>query len=200
MNRPNFDAMMQDLLDRDARKRLLLHSCCAPCSSYCLEQVAPHMRTTVFYYNPNLDSREEYEKRKGEQIRLLSETGLADFLDCDYDPEDFARVAAGLEDAEEGGARCVKCFELRLQKTAEAAKAGGFDYFGTTLTVSPLKNAEMINRIGFALAERLGVNFLPSDFKKRGGYLRSVELSREHGLYRQNYCGCVYSKRRLSKP
>lgn len=200
MNRPNFDAMMQDLLDRDAGKRLLLHSCCAPCSSYCLEQVAPHMRTTVFYYNPNLDSREEYEKRKGEQIRLLSETGLADFLDCDYDPEDFARVAAGLEDAEEGGARCVKCFELRLQKTAEAAKAGGFDYFGTTLTVSPLKNAEMINRIGFALAERLGVNFLPSDFKKRGGYLRSVELSREHNLYRQNYCGCVYSKRRLSKP
>ncbi len=200
MNRPNFDAMMQDLLDRDARKRLLLHSCCAPCSSYCLEQVAPHMRTTVFYYNPNLDSREEYEKRKGEQIRLLSETGLADFLDCDYHPEDFARVAAGLEEAEEGGARCVKCFELRLQKTAEAAKAGGFDYFGTTLTVSPLKNAEMINRIGFALAERLGVNFLPSDFKKRGGYLRSVELSREHNLYRQNYCGCVYSKRRLSKP
>lgn len=194
MNKSNYDALMMAELAAHAGKRLLLHSCCAPCSSYCLEQVAPYFKTTVFYYNPNLDSAEEYEKRKREQIRFLKETGLAEFYDCDYSPEDFERIARGLEGEQEGGARCKECFALRLKKTAETALLGGFDYFATTLTVSPLKNAELINRIGFSLQEELGVKYLPSDFKKRGGYLRSIELSREHGLYRQNYCGCIYSK------
>ena len=186
---------MQELLKSEAGKRLLLHSCCAPCSSYCLEEVAPVFKTTVFYFNPNLDSDEEYARRKGEQLRLLSETGLADFLDCDYSPELFQEIARGLEEEKEGGARCVKCFRLRLERTAREAKARGYDFFGTTLTVSPLKNAKVINEIGFALEKELGIRYLPSDFKKRGGYLRSIELSKEHGLYRQDYCGCEYSKR-----
>lgn len=195
----NFDRRMLEALKGSAGKKLLLHSCCAPCSSYCLTQVAPVLETVVFYYNPNLDSAEEYEKRKSEQIRLLRETGLASFLDCDYSHEDFLKAAAGYEKEREGGARCARCFRLRLERTAREAKARGFDFFATTLTVSPLKNAALINEIGFALEEEIGVSYLPSDFKKRGGYQRSVELSREHGLYRQNYCGCVFSKARLSE-
>lgn len=195
MNKRNYDREMSEELERGQGKRLLLHSCCAPCSSYCLEQVSRILRTTVFYYNPNLDSEEEYFKRKNEQIRLLNETGQADFLDCDYSPEAFAQIAHGLEGEREGGRRCKECFTLRLEKTAQTAKEHGYDYFGTTLTVSPLKNAELINQIGFEMQERYGVKYLPSDFKKRGGYLRSIELSKEHGLYRQDYCGCVYSKR-----
>ena len=175
---------------------LLLHSCCAPCSSYCLEEVAPHVKTTVFYYNSNLDSPEEYEKRKSEQKRLLLETGLASFLDCDYSHEEFEEIAKGYESAKEGGPRCERCFHLRLERTAKAAKEHGFFAFGTTLTVSPLKNAQLINKLGFETAEKYGVKYMPSDFKKRGGYLRSIELSKEHKLYRQNYCGCEYSKTR----
>ncbi len=196
MNRIDYDKEMLRILDAQRGKRLLLHSCCAPCSSYCLEQVAGPMRTTVFYYNPNLDSREEYDRRKAEQLRLLRETGLADFLDCDYAPEDYMRAVCGLEAEREGGARCTKCFELRLRRTAEEAKARGYDFFATTLTVSPLKDAARINAIGSALGEELGVAYLPSDFKKRGGYQRSIALSKEHALYRQNYCGCVFSKQR----
>ena len=195
MNQINYDKEMLAVLKAHAGERLLLHSCCAPCSSYCLTQVAPLVRTTVFYFNPNLDSEEEYLRRKGEQVRLLKETGLADLLDCDYESEAFSAAARGYENEKEGGARCMRCFALRLERTAAAAKEHGFDLFGTTLTVSPLKNSDAINKIGFAAAEKYGVTYLPSDFKKRGGYLRSVELSREFGLYRQNYCGCVYSKR-----
>ncbi len=195
MNAVNYDREMRAVLAAERGKRLLLHSCCAPCSSYCLQEVAPTSQTTVFYYNPNLDCAEEYEKRKAEQIRFLRETGFADFLDCDYSPEEFAEIARGLEGEKEGGARCAKCFALRLDRTARTAKENGFDLFGTTLTVSPLKNAEIINRIGYAAAEKYGVKYLPSDFKKRGGYLQSVTLSKQYGLYRQNYCGCVYSKR-----
>ncbi len=195
MNQINYDKEMLAVLKAHAGERLLLHSCCAPCSSYCLTQVAPLVRTTVFYFNPNLDSEEEYLRRKGEQVRLLKETGLADLLDCDYESEAFSAAARGYENEKEGGARCMRCFALRLERTAAAAKEHGFDLFGTTLTVSPLKNSDAINKIGFAAAEKYGVPYLPSDFKKRGGYLRSVELSREYGLYRQNYCGCVYSKR-----
>ena len=182
-------------LERGKGKKLLLHSCCAPCSSYCLQETAKSLAVTVFYYNPNLDSREEYEKRKSEQIRFLRETGLAGILDCDYSPEDFTAAVRGLEGEPEGGARCAKCFRLRLARTAREAKAGGFDYFGTTLTVSPLKNAALVNRIGLELQEEYGVAYLPSDFKKRDGYRQSVLLSQRYGLYRQNYCGCVYSKR-----
>ena len=149
----------------------------------------------MYFYNPNLSDREEYEKRRAELLRLIGETGWADALDCAYAPEDFAAVAAGYEDAPEGGARCARCFRLRLEHTAAAAKENGYDLFGTTLTLSPLKNAELINRIGFEAGERYGVEYLPSDFKKRGGYQHSLDLSREHCLYRQNYCGCAFSKR-----
>lgn len=195
MNAVNYDALMLKTLVENAGKTLLLHSCCAPCSSYCLEQVSSVLKTTVFYYNPNLDSEEEYEKRKNEQIRLLRETGWADFLDCDYAKGDYEAIAAGYENEPEGGARCARCFRLRLMRTAQEAKALGYSFFGTTLTLSPLKNAKLINEIGYEIAEEYGVKYLPSDFKKRGGYLRSVELSAEHALYRQNYCGCKFSKR-----
>ena len=194
MNRINYDAEMLKILQTEQGKRLLLHSCCAPCSSYCLEQLAPVFKTTVLYYNPNLDCKEEYEKRKAEQIRYLKETGCADFVDFGYDHNEFLCAAQGLENEREGGARCKECFTLRLEKTAREAKAGGFDYFATTLTVSPLKNARLINEIGFFFQERYGVKYLPTDFKKRGGYLRSIALSKEHDLYRQNYCGCEFSK------
>ena len=195
MNEVNYDNKMQQELQEGAGKTLLLHSCCAPCSSYCLSEVASRLKTTVFYYNPNLDTAEEYARRKAEQIRFLEETHLADFLDCDYSPEDFERIATGYETEREGGARCERCFYLRLKRCAQEAKKRGFDYFGTTLTVSPLKNARLLNRIGYELEQELGIKYLPSDFKKRGGYLKSVQLSKEYGLYRQDYCGCKYSKR-----
>ena len=194
MNAVNYDKLMQEELRGAQDKRLLLHSCCAPCSSHCLSELSPQIGVTVFYYNPNLDCAEEYEKRKREQIRFLQETGFADFLDCDYAPEDYISAVRGLEEEKEGGARCAVCFRLRLDRTAREAKARGFDYFATTLTVSPLKNARLINEIGFAVAEEVGVKYLPSDFKKRGGYLHSVRLSEEYGLYRQDYCGCAFSK------
>ena len=194
MNAVNYDKLMQEELRGAQDKRLLLHSCCAPCSSHCLSELSPQIGVTVLYYNPNLDCAEEYEKRKREQIRFLRETGLADFLDCDYAPEDYISAVRGLEEEKEGGARCTVCFRLRLERTAREAKARGFDYFATTLTVSPLKNAKLINEIGFAVAEEVGVKYLPSDFKKRGGYLHSVRLSEEYGLYRQDYCGCAFSK------
>lgn len=194
MNAVNYDKQMQEELRGAQDKRLLLHSCCAPCSSHCLSELSPQIGVTVFYYNPNLDCAEEYEKRKREQIRFLRETGLADFLDCDYASEDYISAVRGLEEEKEGGARCAVCFRLRLERTAREAKARGFDYFATTLTVSPLKNAKLINEIGFAVAEEVGVPYLPSDFKKRGGYLHSVRLSEEYGLYRQDYCGCAFSK------
>ena len=194
MNAVNYDKLMQEELKGAWDKRLLLHSCCAPCSSHCLSELSPQIGVTVLYYNPNLDCAEEYEKRKREQLRFLRETGLADFLDCDYAPEDYLFSVRGLEKEKEGGARCAVCFRLRLERTAREAKARGFDYFATTLTVSPLKNAKLINTIGFAVAEEVGVRYLPSDFKKRGGYLHSVRLSEEYGLYRQDYCGCAFSK------
>lgn len=194
MNAVNYDKLMQEELRGARDKRLLLHSCCAPCSSHCLSELSPQIGVTVLYYNPNLDCAGEYEKRKREQLRFLRETGLADFLDCDYAPEDYLAAVRGLEEEKEGGARCAVCFRLRLDRTAREAKARGFDYFATTLTVSPLKNAKFINTIGFAVAEEVGVKYLPSDFKKRGGYLHSVKLSEEYGLYRQDYCGCAFSK------
>ena len=194
MNAVNYDKLMQEELRGAQDRRLLLHSCCAPCSSHCLSELSPRIGVTVLYYNPNLDCAEEYEKRKREQLRFLRETGLADFLDCDYASEDYISVVRGLEEEKEGGARCAVCFRLRLDRTAREAKARGFDYFATTLTVSPLKNARLINEIGFAVAEEVGVKYLPSDFKKRGGYLHSVRLSEEYGLYRQDYCGCAFSK------
>lgn len=189
MNAKNYDLLMIEQAEKFKGKTLLLHCCCAPCSSSCLERLKDYFKITVFFYNPNIED-EEYERRKSELIRFISETGWADFIDCDHDTSEFYSYIKGHEKDKEGGARCEKCFELRLKKTAEVAK--DFDFFTTTLTVSPLKNAELINKIG----ERLGGDkWLYSDFKKRNGYLRSVNLSKEHALYRQNYCGCVFSER-----
>lgn len=201
-NAVNYDTVMRETLSSFAvrsgadgtRVTLLLHSCCAPCSSACLEILKEYCDVTVFYYNPNIDEREEYEKRKSEQIRFLKETGWAEFIDCDYDNEAFEKIASGKENCPEGGARCYECYKLRLFKTAERAKNDGFDYFASTLSVSPYKNAVWLNEIGFAAQEKFGVNFLPSDFKKRGGYLRSTQLSKEYGLFRQSYCGCRFSR------
>ena len=175
------------------RKRLLLHSCCGPCSSYCLEYLTQYFDVTVFFYNPNILPREEYEKRLYWQRRLLEEAPFARgvaLIAPEWDDGEFFRAAQGLESEREGGARCTRCFHLRLERTAREAEAGGYDYFATTLTVSPHKDAERINALGFDLAEGLRTRWLPSDFKKRNGYLRSIELSREFGLYRQSWCGC----------
>ncbi len=192
----NFDEKMQKIMAGVRNKpKLLLHSCCAPCSSACLERLAEVFQVTVLYYNPNIDDEGEYEKRKAEQIRFLKETGLAEIIDCAHEKERFETLARGLEAEPERGKRCYLCYELRLKKTPEVAKEKGFDYFCTTLTLSPHKNAEWLNEIGYRLEEELGVRYLPSDFKKRGGYLRSLELSEKYGLYRQDFCGCKYSKR-----
>ena len=192
----NYEREMLDILQGVERgARLLLHSCCAPCSSACLERLKDVFSVTVLYYNPNIDDRAEYEKRKAEQIRFLQETGWADFLDCDHDAQAFLRVAQGLENEPERGKRCYLCYALRLEETARLAKENGFDFFATTLTLSPYKNAEWLNEIGEKVGGRYEVNYLPSDFKKRGGYHRSIELSNTHGLYRQDFCGCKYSKR-----
>lgn len=174
------------------RKKLLLHACCAPCSSACLERLKDYFNVTAFFYNPNIENA-EYLKRKAELIRFIGETGWADILDCDHDTGEFYSAIIGYENCEEGGERCKICFKLRLERTARAAKEGGFDYFCTTLTLSPLKDSAAINAIGVELAEKYGVSWLYSDFKKQNGYLRSLQLSKEHSLYRQNYCGCVFS-------
>ena len=176
---------------------LLLHSCCAPCSSYTLEYLSRYFSITVFYFNPNISPKAEFDKRFAEQKRLIetlpSENKIS--LICgDYNYDEFLNVARGYESVPEGGERCFRCYRMRLEKTAELAKQNGFDYFCTTLSISPLKNSQKINEIGFNVAEKYGVKWLPSDFKKREGYKRSIELSREYDLYRQNFCGCVFSK------
>lgn len=177
---------------------LLLHACCAPCSSYVLEYLTQHFSVTLLFYNPNIQPESEYQMRLEELGRLISEMRFhhpVSLLPCEYDPQVFDLAAQGLEQEPERGARCTKCFDIRLRKTAELAKTHGFDYFTTTLSVSPHKNADLLHEIATALSEEFGVNYLPADFKKRGGYLRSIALSQEYGLYRQNYCGCIYSKR-----
>lgn len=179
------------------KKNLLLHSCCAPCSTAVIDRLKSDYNITIFYYNPNIYPIEEYEKRKAEQkkyIEILKQSGeKIGFLDCDYDEEAFYAETAGLENEREGGARCAVCFKLRLTKTAEAAKKYGYEIFGTTLTVSPHKNSKLINEIGRAIETSAGVPFLVSDFKKQDGYKRSVEISKENKLYRQNYCGCKFA-------
>ena len=192
----NFELLMQEQLKNvEKGTPLLLHSCCAPCSSTCLERLKDYFKVTVLYYNPNIDEREEYEKRKAEQIRFLKETGWADFLDCDYEGEAFEEMAKGLEEEPERGKRCYRCYELRLRKTAEVAKEKGYEYFATTLTLSPYKNAEWLNEIGETLGGRYALTYLYTDFKKKGGYYRSLELSKEYDLYRQDFCGCRFSKK-----
>ncbi len=180
---------------------LFLHSCCAPCSSYVLEYLRQYFRITVFYYNPNITEDAEYRKRVEEQKRLIAAYNQKaqgysiEVLEGDYEPDRFFQIAKGLEACPEGGERCFACYELRLLETAKRARAGNYDYFTTTLSISPLKNAAKLNEIGEKLAASCGVAWLPSDFKKRDGYKRSIELSKEYELYRQDYCGCVYSRR-----
>lgn len=202
MNKINYQKELDkviEVLQRQGRvPRLLLHSCCAPCSSYVLEYLSRYFEITVFYYNPNIYPPEEFGKRVEEQKRLIAQLPAAhpiSFLDGPYEPERFYEMARGLEQVPEGGERCFKCYRLRLTETAEMARAGQYDYFTTTLSISPLKNAEKLNEIGGQLAKDYGVDYLYSDFKKRNGYKRSTELSREYGLYRQDYCGCVFSMR-----
>lgn len=176
--------------------KLLLHSCCAPCSSYVLEYLSEFFEITLFYYNPNIFPESEYTKRLLEQQTLISDMRLkhpVSFLAGNYDKERFYAAAEGLEHLKEGGERCFKCYELRLGESAQMALKGGFDYFTTTLSISPLKNADKLNRIGMEIGERYKVKYLQSDFKKKNGYKRSVELSNEYGLYRQDYCGCQFS-------
>ena len=179
-------------------KKILLHSCCAPCSSHVITYLAPYFDITVLYYNPNIYPKEEYEKRKQEQIKLINELNTPnklDYLDCDYDNDVYEELIKGYENCPERGARCPICFKLRLEKTAKLAKEHNYDYFCTTLTVSPYKNTTQINEIGASLSDKYQIKWLYSDFKKEDGYKKSIELSKKYNLYRQNYCGCIYSQR-----
>ncbi len=203
MNRINYqkelEQVIKGLQEGGRRPSLLLHSCCAPCSSYCLEYLSPYFAVTVFYYNPNITDREEYRRRADEQKRLTDMFPSVSFREGPYDPERFLRMAEGLEEAPEGGERCFRCYELRLREAVREAVRGGFDYVTTTLSISPLKNAQKLNEIGRAAAKEQGVCWLPGDFKKRDGYKRSIELSEVYQLYRQDYCGCLYSKKEAEK-
>lgn len=201
MNKINYQKKLDDLISElnGRRPHLLLHSCCAPCSSYCIEYLARHFDITVLYYNPNISPAEEFYKRADEEERFIREFDTArefgvKLIKDKYEPTVFYDAVRGMENIPEGGERCFVCYRLRLRRAAEYANANGFEFFGTTLSVSPLKNSEKLNDIGHELEHEFDVRYLPSDFKKRGGYLRSIELSRKYGLYRQNFCGCVYSK------
>jgi len=199
-NKVNYSLIFENKLkyfeEKGIKPRLLLHVCCAPCSSYVLEYIAQRFDLTLYFYNPNIAPEEEYEFRFHELRRLLEQVGYSNVKTIreEYHPEEFEVIAKGLEHEPEGGARCYKCYRLRLEKTAEKAEMGGFDYFTTTLSISPHKNADWLNQIGMDLEEKHGVPYLCSDFKKKGGYQRSIALSREYNLYRQDYCGCIYSK------
>ena len=202
MNQRNYQKELEQYIERfqaeNTVPRLFLHSCCAPCSSYVLEYLSKYFEITVFYYNPNIFPREEYEKRVEEMRRLIREMKFehpVTFLEGVYHPEVFFEMAKGLEEVPEGQERCFLCYRLRMEETARLAGEYGFPFFTTTLSISPLKNAAKINEIGEELADIYHVCHLPSDFKKKNGYKRSTELSREYGLYRQNYCGCIFSKK-----
>ena len=206
MNQRNYqkelDQVIAGLEEQGKVPRLLLHSCCAPCSSYVLEYLSRYFDITVYFYNPNIDQPEEYKRRVKEQQRLIASMDFIHPVTLEtgaYEPEEFHRIVRGLEKEPEGGARCFKCYELRLQEAAKVAQAGRFDYFTTTLSISPLKNAEKLNEIGEKLAKEYRVPYLPSDFKKKNGYKRSVELSEKYNLYRQDYCGCIYSQKERQK-
>ena len=205
MNIRNYQKELDRLIGQIQKENkvpsLFLHSCCAPCSSYVLEYLSKYFDITVFYYNPNIYPEEEYRKRVQEITRLVNSMEFehpVKLIEGRYDPQEFFRTAKGLEDIPEGGERCFRCYRQRMEEAAKLAKEGGYDYFTTTLSISPLKNAARINEIGEELAEIYHVTHLPSDFKKKNGYKRSIELSHEYDLYRQNYCGCIYSRREAS--
>ena len=202
MNRINYQIELEKTLKTitaaGSVPRLLLHACCAPCSSYVLEYLTNYFSITVRFYNPNIGEREEYLHRAEELKRLLKEMPAlhpVSFTEGPYEPDAFEKMAVGLEEVPEGGERCFRCYEMRLRESAAYAAGHGFDYFTTTLSISPLKNAQKLNTIGAALSDEYGVPYLFSDFKKKDGYKRSIELSEVYGLYRQNYCGCRFSKR-----
>jgi len=204
----NYQLELDKIIDRIRSEengkipRLLIHSCCAPCSSYVLEYLSDFFAITVYYYNPNIYPESEYYKRVKEQERLIKSMPLKNpvlFVEGEYEPQKYYDLVKGHENDPEGGDRCAICYRMRLEEAAKTARQGGYDYFTTTLTVSPYKNAEKLNKIGSEAAEIYGVRFLPSDFKKRNGYKRSIELSGEYGLYRQDYCGCVFSQRGRSR-
>ena len=195
----NYDIYLEKIIKEleasQKKPTLMLHTCCAPCSSSVIERLAKHFEITVFYYNPNIEPIEEYLLRKEEQKRYLKEINVnIKFQDCDYENEEFKKISKGLENLKEGGYRCHECYKLRLLKTAQKAKELNFDYFGTTLTVSPYKNSQILNQIGEEIEKELKIKYLFSDFKKKEGYKKSIELSKKYNLYRQNYCGCTYSK------
>ena len=190
------DALLKKL-PVEQPSRLLLHACCAPCSSYVLSYLAEYFSITIFFYNPNITEENEYSKRRAELLRLIGEIPAKNpiqWIDAPWDPDAFFELARGLEKCPEGGERCFKCYYQRMELTARVAAERQFDWFTTTLTISPLKNAAKLNEIGEELAEKYNIRHLPSDFKKKGGYLKSIELSHLYNLYRQNYCGCIYSK------
>ncbi|NCC68882.1 MAG: epoxyqueuosine reductase QueH [Clostridia bacterium] len=192
----NYQADTDKIVSRLSGEKpsLLLQCCCGPCSSYVLEYLTQHFNVTVLFYNPNIQPRPEYEKRLFWLEDVVSRyNGEVRVMDCGYDGGDFEEISKGLELEPEGGGRCTKCFELRLRETAKRAAENGFDFFCTTLTVSPHKDSERINETALVLEREYGIKWLPSDFKKRDGYKRSIELSREYGLYRQDYCGCLFS-------
>lgn len=202
----NYQKELDELTNRISseliRPKLLIHSCCAPCSSYVLEYLSQYFEITVLYYNPNIYPQEEYERRLEEQLRFIGEFPLRTqirFVSGEYQPESFFQIVRGLEAEPEGGKRCFICYELRLKEAAKQAAEGHFDYYTTTLSISPYKNADKLNELGERLAKEYGVLWLPSDFKKKNGYQRSIALSKEYGLYRQDYCGCVFSKHERDK-
>jgi predicted adenine nucleotide alpha hydrolase (AANH) superfamily ATPase len=201
LNKRNYQKELDKLIERNQKEgktpRLFLHACCAPCSSYVMEYLSQYFEITIFFYNPNIAPVEEYSHRVAEIRRLIGEMEFVHpvtLMEGRYDPKEFYEMAKGLEDVPEGGERCFRCYRLRMEEAAKLAKEGGYDYFTTTLSISPLKNAQKLNEIGERLAGEYGVAYLVSDFKKRNGYKRSTELSKIYGLYRQDYCGCIYSK------
>ena len=200
MNKINYQKELDkitDSIDAGNPPRLFLHSCCAPCSSYTREYLSNYFDITVYYFNPNISPKAEFDKRFAEQKRLIDSLPAKNPIKLvlgEYNYDDFLQIARGYENVAEGGERCFRCYRMRLESTARIAKEQGFDYFCTTLSISPLKNSQKINQIGYEVAQKYGIKWLPSDFKKREGYKRSIELSKEYNLYRQSFCGCIFSK------
>lgn len=204
MNRRNYQLELDKIISRAEEEgrcpSLLLHSCCAPCSSYVLKYLSEYFKITLLYFNPNISPESEYMKRVAEQKRLIESMPLknkVEFIEGRYEPREFYDAVKGYEEEPEGGRRCHICYEMRLREAAEYAKKGGYDYFTTTLSISPLKKSDVLNEIGERVGTEYGIAHLPSDFKKKNGYKQSIELSKEYDLYRQNFCGCVFSKRQV---
>lgn len=196
------EKILEDIKNKGVTPKLFLHSCCAPCSSTCLERLTDYFDITILYYNPNIEPRDEYELRKQEEISFIERfphKNKIEMIDCDYDNKLFHETIKGLELLGEGSERCYKCYTLRLDKTASIAKENNFDYFATTLTLSPYKNSEWLNKIGYELEKKHHISYLPSEFRQNNGYERSVELANEYGLYQQDFCGCIYSKAEREK-